>query len=99
MNVDHDRYHSMTYKWELHKPCHEKSQKLLRGDVRTGRERVLKIVPGAPEDATQHNGEDIACIKRLNAVPDDTDHGSNEDEEVGAVHAHDGTYKHRAACC
>lgn len=78
-----------TYEWELHEPRHEERQQLLRGNICAGRKCVGKVLPGATEDAAQHYREDVTSVEGLDTVPDDAYNGSNEDEEVAAVHSHD----------
>jgi hypothetical protein len=71
-----------TYERKLHKPSHEKCQQLLGSDIYTSGKRIVKILPGAPKDATQHHGQDITSVESLDTEPDNTDHSSNKDKEV-----------------
>jgi hypothetical protein len=88
-----------THGWKLNKPRHKEGEKSLRSDIRAVWECVLKVLPRATEDATKHNGEQIAGVEGLNTVPDDADDSSDEDKEVSSVHSHDGSCKDGAAIC
>jgi hypothetical protein len=55
---------------------------LLGSDICTSGKRIVEVLPGAPEDATQHHGQDIASVESLDTEPDNTNHSSNKDKEV-----------------
>ena len=71
-----------TYERKLHKPSHEECQQLLGSDICTSGKRIVEVLPGAPEDATQHHGQDIASVESLDTEPDNTYHSSDKDKEV-----------------
>lgn len=56
-------------------------------------------MPRATENATKHDRYKVPSIESLNAVPDDADDCAYEDEEVGAVHAHDRAREDGAIMC
>ncbi|TLS30929.1 hypothetical protein PpBr36_02641 [Pyricularia pennisetigena] len=76
---------------ELEQPDQEEGEELLGGDVGVGGEPVGPQVPRVAEYAAEAHAEEVAAVKGLDAEPDDADHGADEDEEVGSVHADDGT--------
>lgn len=88
-----------TYERKLHKPRHEEGEKLFGSDVGACREGVVEVFPSTSKDAAQHHRQNIASVERLDAVPDDANDSSDEDEEVRSPHAHNGARNHRAGYC